>query len=156
MKRKNRKPTQNLANKPMNSMPRPAREKKHAQSLHPNGNPTLPLRANITVYDENGENPKRWVPCGPMIKATSKSSRSVEVRIMHLVLDGRFPALKKAIALIKKGVDYDWLIELSRECKKTGRLLKTLLRADEIISGKIPKEECDAEIRGLSISAGHS
>lgn len=109
------------------------------------------MRHKITVY-ENGR-PHRWKPRGPTRKATLRSRR--ERQIVKLILDGQTSDFSRAIELIRIGCDYDWLLDLGRIYRKSGRVIKTLLVADKIISGEIPKEEAHAHIRGLAISAGN-
>jgi hypothetical protein len=81
--------------------------------------------------------------------------RGVEERIMDYVLDGDIGALTKAIKLISEGCDYNRLHDLGRKWKKSGRLLKTILLADDILVGKIKPDSVLREIQRLSASAGH-
>ncbi|MEI6232628.1 MAG: hypothetical protein WCT04_06225 [Planctomycetota bacterium] len=106
----------------------------------------------ITVYDDNGRG-RRWKPRGPTRTATPLSRR--EHKIVRLILNGQTADFAKAIELMRKGVDYDRILDLGGIYKRTGRVIKTLIVADKIISGEIPKDEEQAYIHGLAISAGN-
>ncbi len=96
---------------------------------------------------------KRWKPMGPIRQATARSRR--EVRIVNLILDGQTADFAQAVALMQRGCDYDRVLDLGRKYRRTGRVTKAVVVANQIFSGEIPKEEADAYIRGLAISAGN-
>ncbi len=112
----------------------------------------IPLKRQIYIADTDIT--KRWYPSGPFVKSSRKKD-CVERQIMDFICDSRPMALRRAIALIKRGCDYNHLFDLGRVYHYPGRLLKTVMVADGIISGRIEKKDITARIHGLAITAGH-
>lgn len=100
-----------------------------------------------------GGSMKRWKPVGPTRRASARSRR--ELKIVHLILDGQTADFAKAVALMERGCDYDLVLDLGKKYRRTGRVTKAVVVANQIFSGEIRKEEASAYIRGLAISAGN-
>lgn len=96
---------------------------------------------------------RRWAPSGLTRTATPRSRR--EQRIADLICDGRTEDFAEAIILMRRGCDYDRLLDLGREYHKPCRVIKAVVTANQIFSGEIPPSEAPAYVRGLAASAGH-
>ena len=115
-----------------------------------------PLRVKITRYEHDPRG-VLWYPAGPFISVRSKNHRyRVEQYIMDCVLVGDVPAMTRAIKRIAGGCDYNRLFDLGRKFRLTGRLAKTILLADDIISGRIKPASILREIQRLAASARSS
>ncbi len=81
---------------------------------------------------------------------------TTEERIMGYILDGTASQFARAVSLLRKDYDRKALRELGHKRRCTGRLMKTIHVADQLLSGELKSDQRRDAILTLAASAGHA